>query len=180
VDPGTRSPARSHLYGVDHGIVVEVDLTSLGLSGPVQVVAVRGDRMIPAWGSLLTDGDDGRILVTFEVDAPGIDLGTGETVTLSGDRSELGAWAGHAVALADDGAWPDLTAGDDRYTAEILLDRGGSIAYKYLLGTPGDPSWDGVEFEGPDRSAWVQDADGSGRIWLRDALGVPGGSTLDP
>lgn len=52
-------------------------LPDLGLdTGPVQLIAVRaasrGEALLPAHGALLSDGDDGTVLVTFEVDAAAV------------------------------------------------------------------------------------------------------------
>jgi hypothetical protein len=169
------------------GSVHEARLELAGFDdAPVQIIAVRsasrGESLLPAHGSLLTDGDDGTVLVTFEVDATAVlDQLTGTTtVTMSGDRTELGAWAGHALELFDDGAGMDLVAGDGVFTTTITLEAGGSVAHKYLLGEPGDPSWDGVEFEGSDRLLWVHDLDASGRVRVLDSFGELGGVLLDP
>jgi hypothetical protein len=120
--------------------------------------------------------------VTFEVDAASVldQLDADTTVTLSGDRAALGAWVGHAVELYDDGAGMDLVAGDGIYTVTVATEAGGSVAYKYLLGHPSDPSWEGVEFSGDDRALWVHDLDASGRMRVSDRFGEPGGLTLDP
>ena len=152
----------------ERALEARIELGPLGLSGPVQVIAESLDTgaLLPAHGALLTDGDDGTVLVTFAV---GSDEGP---VTLSGDRAELGAWAGHALALTDQG--------DGTWTTTVLLTRGGSVAYKYLLGTPGDPSWDGVEFDGADRELYVEDVDGSGRVLVEEVFGVRGGEVGDP
>jgi hypothetical protein len=122
------------------------------------------------------------VYVTFEVDAAEVlDQLTGSTtVTMSGDRDELGAWAGHAIELFDDGAGMDREAGDGIYTVTVGLEAGGSVAYKYLLGEPGDTSWEGVEFEGDDRQLWVHDIDASGRVRVLDSFGAYGGVLLDP
>jgi hypothetical protein len=44
----------------------------------------------------------------------------------------------------------------------------------------GDPSWSGVEFGGDNRAAWIQDADRSGRVRVRDGYAVRGGLLVDP
>ncbi|MFH1466968.1 MAG: trehalase family glycosidase [Pseudomonadota bacterium] len=152
----------------ERALEIQLDLASLGLSGPVQLIAesLQTGALLPAHGALLTDGDDGSVLVTFEVAAEE------GPVTLSGDRAELGAWAGHAVALED--------RGDGTWSTTVALSRGGTVAYKYLLGEAGDPSWDGVEFEGEDRVLYVEDVDGSGRVGVAEVFGVRGGEVLDP
>ncbi len=164
-----------------------VDLAALGLDGaPVQLIAQRaaadGESLLPAHGALQSDGESETVLVTFEVDAAAVahELDGSSTVTLSGDRAELGAWTGHAVELFDDGLGLDLLAGDGLWTATVQLERGGSVAYKYLLGDPDDASWDGVEFEGDDRALPVEDIDGSGRVRSGDVFGEPGGALQDP
>jgi hypothetical protein len=164
-----------------------IDLSPFGFDdAPIQLIAVRsaarGEALLPAHGSLLSDGDDGTVYVTFEVDAASVldQLDADTTVTLSGDRAALGAWVGHAVELYDDGAGMDLVAGDGIYTVTVATEAGGSVAYKYLLGHPSDPSWEGVEFSGDDRALWVHDLDASGRMRVLDRFGEPGGLTLDP
>lgn len=102
------------------GFEASVDIEMVGLSGSTQIIvaASKDDRevLLPRHGALLTDGLDSSVLVTFEVDAtPVIDElnpTAGVVVTLSGDRSELGSWSGHAIALRDDGAGFDEHAGD--------------------------------------------------------------------
>lgn len=162
-------------------------LPDLGLdTGPVQLIAVRaasrGEALLPAHGALLSDGDDGTVLVTFEVDAAAVAEGiSGDTtITLSGDRAELGAWVGHALELFDDGQGMDAVAGDAVWTTTVALEAGGSVAYKYLLGDPTDPSWEGVESQGDDRVLWVEDIDASGRVRVLDAFGETGAILLDP
>ena len=165
-----------------------LDLTSLGLdASPTQIIMVKldadgGEALLPAHGSLLSDGDDGTVLVTFAVDASAmaVEIDAGASVTLSGDRSALGAWVGHAVELFDDGAGMDLVAGDGVYTVTVATEAGGAVSYKYLLGDPSDPSWEGVEMEGDDRVLWVEDVDGSGRVRVLDGFGEAGGALLDP
>ena len=164
-----------------------IDLSDLGLhAGPVQIIAVRSsspsEALLPAHGALRSDGDDGIVYVTFEVDAAEVleQLTDGTTVTLSGDRAELGAWVGHALELFDDGAGMDLAAGDGVFTTTIALEAGGTVAYKYLLGDLADPSWDGVEMEGDNRTLWVDDVDGSGRVRVLDGFGELGGLWVDP
>ena len=76
--------------------------------------------------------------------------------------------------------WPDLTAGDDIWTVAVDLPQRGHVEYKYLVGTVGDASWDGVEFEGDNRGLWVQDADDSGRVRIADVFGALHGDLLDP
>ncbi len=102
------------------------------------------------------------------------------TITLSGDRAELGAWVGHALELFDDGQGMDAVAGDAVWTTTVALEAGGSVAYKYLLGDPTDPSWEGVESQGDDRVLWVEDIDASGRVRVLDAFGETGAILLDP
>lgn len=153
----------------ERALEIQLDLAALGLSGPVQIIAesLRTGALLPAHGALLTDGDDGSVLVTFEVAAEE------GPVTLSGDRAELGAWAGHAVALEDQGA--------GTWSTTLSLSRGGTVAYKYLVGEAGGaPRCDGVEFEGEDRVLYVEDVDGSGRVGVAEVFGVRGGDVLDP
>jgi hypothetical protein len=165
-----------------------LDLTALGLDAlPTQIIMVKQgadgrEALLPAHGALLTDGDDDAVLVTFELDATAVlDRLTGSTtVTISGDRAELGAWAGHAVELFDDGLGLDAAASDGIYTVTLLTEAGGSLAYKYLLGEPGDPSWDGVELDGDDRTLWVHDMDASGRVRVFDTCAQRGGEIIDP
>jgi hypothetical protein len=165
-----------------------LDLTALGLDAlPTQIIMVKQgadgrEALLPAHGALLTDGDDDAVLVTFELDATAVlDRLTGSTtVTISGDRAELGAWAGHAVELFDDGLGLDAAASDGIYTVTLLTEAGGSLAYKYLLGEPGDPSWDGVELDGDDRTLWVHDMDASGRVRVFDTFAQRGGEIIDP
>ncbi len=152
----------------------EVEL-SIPVSGPVQLIAQdRAGTLLPAHGALRTDPTD-TVEVTFEVVA-----GDREGVTLSGDREELGAWEGHAIPLRDEGAWPDRVAGDGSWTAVVTVERGGTVLYKYLEGEAGDPSWDGVEHDGDDRVLYVDDIDGSGRIWIVDRFGRGGEVLVDP
>ena len=165
-----------------------MDLSTLGLDGAVQVIAAAegsaGGGLLPPHGALTTALPDAGIGVTFEVDAASVagqlDPGAGIVVTLSGDRAELGAWAGHALGLTDDGVWPDLAADDDIWTTVVHLSDRGHVEYKYLVGTVGDVSWDGAEFEGDNRGLWVQDADASGRVRVADTFGVQHGDLLDP
>ncbi len=172
----------------DRAIEAKVELAALGLGGPVQVIAAMEDSgytsSLPAYGALFTGAADDGVEVTFEVDAAAVagqlDPDAGIVVTLSGDRTELGAWAGHAVGLTDDGAWPDLDGGDGIWTAQVRLPTRGRVEYKYLVGVVGDPSWEGAEFEGDNRGLWVQDADDSGRVRIADTFGLPGGVLLDP
>jgi len=168
---------------------VRVDLAGLGFSGPVQVIAVvsggsAGEALLPRHGSLLTDGATGPTLVTFEVDASpvagSLDPGRGVVVTLSGDRPELGAWRGHALALRDDGEGGDEAGGDGTWTTVVALPDRGRIEFKYLVGHADDSSWAGVEFDGANREAWVQDPDDTGRVRLRHVFGVRGGEVPDP
>jgi len=168
----------------DLAVEARVDLATLGLAGPVQAIAVVSsgvdEELIPAHGALRTDGDDATVLVTLEVEAPGLALAPGEAVCLSGDRPELGAWVGHSIELFDDGTHGDVGAGDDVWTTVLLTGRGGSVAYKYMTGTPGDPTWDGVEYEGDDRILYVEDIDASGRVRVVNVFGDEGGELLDP
>ncbi len=169
----------------DLAMEARVDLGVLGLSpGPLQAIVaaeIAGEEeLLPHHGALLTEGVETGVLVTFEVDAAGVTLGPGESITLSGDRPELGDWAGHAIPLSDDGSGGDRVAGDDLWTVVVETDRAGALAYKYLTGVPGDPGWDGVEFEGDDRSLYVVDVDASGRVLIRDVFAVPGGELGDP
>jgi hypothetical protein len=172
----------------DDAMEARLDLTSFGLdAAPTQIILVKldadgGEALLPAHGSLLSDGDDGTVLVTFGVDATSMatEIDAGAAVTMSGDRSELGSWVGHAVELFDDGAGMDHAAGDSIFTTTIALDAGGTVAYKYLLGDTADPSWAGVEMEGDDRTLWVEDVDGSGRVRVLDSFGEPGGLWVDP
>ncbi len=172
----------------ERALEAQVDLSALGIIGAVQVIAAAegsaGDALLPPHGALTTAPANAGVAVTFEVDAASVagqlDPDAGVVVTLSGDRAELGAWAGHAVGLTDDGVWPDLAADDEIWTTVVHLSDRGHVAYKYLVGTVGDPSWDGVEFEGDDRGLWVQDADGSGRVLVADTFGEPYGALQDP
>ncbi len=165
-----------------------VDLTNLGLSGATQLIAVResggSETLLPTHGSLLSDGADETVLATFEVDASAVaqllQPLTEDVITLSGDRAELGAWAGHALELFDDGLGQDALANDGVWTVTVELERGGSAAYKYLVGQPGDGSWEGVEFDGDDRELWVEDVDATGRVRIWDEFGVHGGVWVDP
>jgi hypothetical protein len=175
-------------FAIDGSILeARLELPPLGLADePVQLIAVRsahdGEALLPAHGALLSDSDDDRVLVTFEVDARAVldRMDAETTVTISGDRDELGAWVGHALELFDDGSGMDLEAGDGIHTVTVSLEAGGSVAYKYLLGEPGDPSWEGVEFSGDDRVLWVHDIDASGRVRVLDRFGERGGALVDP
>ncbi len=155
----------------EHGI--ELSVGTDGLTGPLQIIAERvGATLLPASGSLSTAGPADTVLVRFEVDASALgDLGEA-SVTLSGDRAELGAWAGDALGLEDQG--------DGSWALTVAVERGGWIAYKYLLGSPGDGSWAGVEFEGDNRELRVDDLDGSGRVVVREVFGERGGEVVDP
>jgi len=164
-----------------------VNLESLGLSGPVQVILARrvtgsAEALLPAGGSLLTDGGDSGVLVTFEVGfagVAGLDAAAGRTPVVVGDRAELGAWDPTVVDLFDDGTHGDRAAGDQVWSRTVHLAERGQVAYKYLLRNPGGDPWAGVEFGGDNRQQWVQDADDTGRVRLRDAFGVRGGALLD-
>ncbi len=170
----------------EQAIELQLDLVSLGLrEAPLQIIAARdsGDEpLLPAHGALLSDGGDDTVYVSFEVDASTVldQLDADTTVTLSGDRDALGAWVGHAVQLFDDGEGMDLAAGDGLYTVTVAVEVGGTVSYKYLLGDPSDSSWDGVEFEGDDRTLWVEDVDASGRVRVLDSFGELGSTLLDP
>ena len=172
----------------DRAIETHLDLASLDLPGPIQVIAAvttaDGDVLLPEHGSLQTDGADDTVLVTFEVDASSeahrLNPDAGIVVTLSGDRAELGSWVGNALGLNDDGVWPDLTANDQTWTTAVRLSSRGQVTYKYLIGVPGDDSWEGVEFSGENRPLFVQDVNGTGRVRVADTFGVRGGELLDP
>lgn len=172
--------AGCELRGSDLGWELRVPLDALGLGEDVQVVVEGGgpegevDR-VPDTGALRT-GDDGLVLVSFRVTADPADP---RGVTLSGDRAELGAWAGDALALHDDGTWGDEWPGDGVYTTTVALPRGGAVAYKYLRGTAGDGSWTGVEFDGADRSLRIDDPDRGGRVIVEEVFGVRGGGVVD-
>jgi len=171
----------------DRAVEVHVSLAALGLTGPAQLIAVTegadGERLLPAHGSLLTDGGGEPVLVTFEVDAAAVagqlDPDAGVVVTLSGDRAELGAWLGNAIGLVDDGTMGDEVSGDGIWTTTVEIAERGSVSYKYMVGVAGDGSWDGVEFAGDDRLLWVQDADDTGRVRTEDVFGVMGGFVTD-
>ena len=182
VDGGTTVPCVEHASG-PLGLEARIDVTALGLSGPVQLIAVVGgdlEQRLPDHGSLAPMLQDGTVLVTFEVDAGGA-LEAGHVVTLSGDRPELGAWAPMAVALNDNGQAGDLVAGDDVWAATVRLPAGGAIAFKYLSGpVQGEATWDGAEFGGDDRVAPVEDINGTGRVRIRSDFGVPGNVLVDP
>jgi hypothetical protein len=185
--PAAALHAEEAAFG-DRAIEARLDLTGWGLEAePVQIILVHqapdgAESLLPAHGSLLSDGDDGSVLVTLEVDATAVldQLDATTTVTVSGDRDELGAWAGHAVELFDDGAGMDLEAADGVYTITIAMEAGGSVQYKYLLGQPGDPGWDGVELDGDNRELWIEDVDATGRVRVLDSFGVRGGELVDP
>jgi hypothetical protein len=153
----------------------------------VQLIAVAtlpdGEELLPERGSLEPEGDD-SVLVTFGVDATSIagqlDPDNGIVVTLSGDIPELGGWLGNAIGLTDDGTMGDETTGDGWWTTTVRLPRQGAFSYKYLVGTVGDGSWDGVEYTGGDRTRHAWDLDGDGRIALVDTFGVPGGAVIEP
>ena len=161
-----------------------VDLAGLGLAGTTQLIAASSydgiEELLPAHGALRSDGEDTEVLVTFETEAPGVVLGPGESICMSGDRAELGSWGGHAIELFDDGTHGDVLAGDDVWTTVVRTSRGGRIEYKYLTGEPGDPGWDGAEFQGNNRQLYVEDIDASGRVRIRDTFGTPGGTLTDP
>lgn len=152
------------------GLEATVDLGALGLTAPVQLIAARDGDLVPDSGSLSTAGAGDTVLLTFELSTEALSLGDGERVCLSGDRPELGAWEGCALSLD----------GVDPATLTVQVERGGSVAYKYLVGVPGSGDWSGVEFDGEDRVAWVQDADGTGRVVVRDVFGQRGGELVDP
>ena len=168
----------------DLSLEARVDLPSVGLAPPVQLILVarsEGDeQLVPRHGALGSGETDTTALVTFEVDATNVILAPGESITLSGDRAELGDWVGHAIGLLDDGHHPDRIAGDDLWTTTVEISRGGHILYKYLTGLPGDASWDGVEYVGDDRLSYVEDADATGRVRILDTFGSPGGWLDDP
>lgn len=160
-------------------IEARLELSSLGMAeGPIQIIAARddagGEALLPAHGSLLTDDSD-TVYVTFSVDASAVadQIDGTTTVTLSGDRDDLGAWVGHAIELQDDD-------GDEVYTVTVALEPGGTVEYKYLLGDPSDPSWEGVEMEGDNRALYVEDVDATGRVWVEDVYGELGGELIDP
>ena len=184
--PGSMKHAEDFASG-ERAMEARLDLPSLGLdTGPVQIILVHWDddgevSLLPASGSLLTDDDD-TVYVTFKVDAASVadELDADTTVTISGDRDELGAWVGHAVELYDDGAGMDAVAGDLVFTATVTMETGSAASYKYLLGDPSDPSWDGVEFEGDDRVLYVEDIDASGRVRVLDVFAEAGGELIDP
>lgn len=164
-----------------------VDLASVGLSGPTQVIlaslADPAEALLPAGGSLQTDGAPSSVLVTFEVALAGVAglvPAEGRTPVVVGDRPELGAWDPTAVDLFDDGTHGDRAANDQVWSLAVLLPERGEVAYKYALRNPGGDPWAGAEFTGDDRRQWVQDADATGRVRLRDAFGVRGGALLDP
>lgn len=163
----------AELASGDDGLELAIELGDLGLTSPVQLIAQGpddgGEPLLPASGSLSSAGPTDEVLVRFEVRA---DPGAGRQVTLSGDRDALGAWAGDAIGL--DELEPGL------WSTTISTEQGGFLAYKYLVGSPGDGSWAGVEFDGEDRSLRVEDLDGSGRVVVRDVFGVRGGELLDP
>ncbi len=165
-----------------------VALADLGLAAPAQVVLATDagggvEALLPPHGALATAEDD-TVLVGFEVDATAIadrlDPDRGVVVTLSGDRPELGAWVGDAVALADDGTGLDALAADGLWTTVVRTTRGGTIEYKYLVGVPGDGSWAGVEMEGANRALAVTDLDGSGRMRVRETFGAREAELSDP
>ena len=169
----------------DHGFEVRA---TVDLTGPLQVIAAAdlpgGEELLPAGGALRVGGETDRVLATFEVDATAVadqlDPGAGVVVTLSGDREELGGWAGNAVGLVDDGTLGDQVAGDGVWTTTVWLDRGGAASYKFLVGTVGDGSWAGVEFDGDDRRIHLWDLDGDGRVGVSGTFGTPGGLLVEP
>jgi hypothetical protein len=179
-------PCAAVAFG-DRGFEVEIEPASAGLTWPVQLIAVAtlpdGEELLPERGSLEPEGDD-SVLVTFGVDATSIagqlDPDNGIVVTLSGDIPELGGWLGNAIGLTDDGTMGDETTGDGWWTTTVRLPRQGAFSYKYLVGTVGDGSWDGVEYTGGDRTRHAWDLDGDGRIALVDTFGVPGGAVIEP
>ncbi|MDX9719644.1 MAG: carbohydrate-binding module family 20 domain-containing protein [Myxococcota bacterium] len=164
--------------GVD--LEAAVDLSALGLSGAVQLLAEAqaGEALLrlPGQGAVLLGAEQQGVLLSLEVDASGVagslDPGAGVVVTVSGDRPELGSWVGHALALHDDGSHGDRVAGDDIWTVTVALSERGQVEYKYLIGRVGDASWAGVEFEGANRAAWAQDLDASGRVRIRERFAV--------
>ncbi len=109
-----------------------------------------------------------------------LDPAAGVVVTLSGDRDELGAWAGDAVGLVDDGTGGDRVADDGTWTTSLWLERGGVASFKFLVGVVGDDSWDGVEFDGDDRRLALWDLDGDGRVGFSGVFGAPGGELVEP
>ncbi len=163
-----------------------LDLAAVGLAGPVQVIVASGEgagaTLVPAGGSLQTDGAAWSVLATFEVAMAGVEglnPAEGRTPVVVGDRPELGAWDPTAVDLFDDGTHGDRAAADQVWSRAVLLPERGEVAYKYLLRNPGGDPWAGVEFTGDDRHQWVQDADATGRVRIRDLFGVRGGELLD-
>jgi len=186
-EAGAPAPCDDFAVGA-YAFEARIALADLGLSAPVQVVLATdagggGEALLPPHGALATAEDD-TVLVGFEVDATAVadrlDPDRGVVVTLSGDRPELGAWAGDAVALADDGTGLDAVAADGLWTTVVRTTRGGTIEYKYLVGVPGDGSWAGVEMEGANRALAVTDLDGSGRMRVRETFGARDAALLDP
>lgn len=145
-------------------VELRIPLASRGLTAPLQVLAMANNQAIPAGGALRTDGEDGTVLVTFSLTG----VPEGASPYLSGDRAELGAWAAGAVPMLDDtsGGW----------TAVVRVARGGWITWKFMAGA----SWDGAEFDGPNRAMPVADPDGNGRARVDVVFGVRGEAVTDP
>jgi hypothetical protein len=186
-EAGAAAPCDEFAPGA-YAFEARIALAALGLAAPVQVVLATDagggvEALLPPHGALATSEDD-TVLVGFEVDATAVadrlDPDRGVVVTLSGDRAELGAWAGDALGLADDGTGLDAVAADGLWTTVVRTTRGGTIEYKYLFGVPGDGSWAGVEMEGANRTLAVTDLDGSGRMRVRETFGARSAELLDP
>lgn len=158
------------------GVEAKIPLAPRGLTAPLQVVAEADGDLLPARGALRTDGEDGWLLLSFQVEgAP-----AGEDVHLSGDLAELGAWAGDAIPLHDDGTRGDELAGDGVWTTTVRVPRGGWIAWKHMTGRTGDGSWAGVEMAGDNRAVPIGDPDGNGRAVIASRFGVVGQVVVDP
>jgi hypothetical protein len=89
------------------------------------------------------------------------------TPSIFGNRTELSKWTPNSVALTDDGAAPDVAAGDGIWTLAFTFVPGTGLQYKYPIGHPGD-SWGGTEEYPRTNRGYTVPSDGTRRVRLRD------------
>lgn len=136
---GTRHGQHGRLTRPNAGVDFTVvgDAVAIDADGAVTAAEVGAARVTATVGSLsahadLTVSSGALAWVTFSVAVPA-DTPADDTVHVSGDLAELGAWDADAVPLARDAA-------TGRWRVGLALPRGAPFAYKYNRGT-----WETVE-----------------------------------
>lgn len=166
-------------------------LTDLGMKNgdPLElaVFAVEGGVVVdeaPNLGTQIVFADPTKLVtVTFEVDATGaqIPLSTYSSiqappppagdgaVSIVGNQDAFGNWTPNSVFMADDGVGPDVTAGDNLWTAQFVFVPGADLQYKYTIGHSGE-SWGGTEEYPLTNRGFTVPSDGTRRLRIRDVF----------